>query len=76
MVTDTGIGILPEDLPFIFDRFYRADRTRSRDQGGSGLGLAIVHNIVQDRKGSIDVKSVAGLGSVFTVRFPTLGELH
>ena len=75
-VSDTGIGILPADLPYIFDRFYRADRSRSRNQGGSGLGLAIVQNIVQEHKGNIDVKSAPGQGSTFTLRLPIVRELN
>ncbi|WP_376794059.1 sensor histidine kinase [Thermogemmatispora sp.] len=69
-VNDTGIGIAPEDLPFIFERFYRADRVRSREPGGSGLGLAIVRSIVQAHGGSVDVESRPGQGSTFTIRLP------
>ena len=75
-VSDTGIGILPEDLPYIFDRFYRVDRARSRDRGGSGLGLAIVQNIVHEHNGNIEVQSASGQGSTFSVRLPIVGELH
>ena len=75
-VSDTGIGILPEDLPYIFDRFYRADRARSRDRGGSGLGLAIVQNIVHEHNGNIEVQSASGQGSTFSVSLPIVGELH
>jgi signal transduction histidine kinase len=70
-VTDTGIGIAPEDLPHIFERFYRADRARSRDRGGSGLGLAIVQSIVREQEGSIEVESTPGKGSMFTLKLPT-----
>ena len=73
-VSDTGIGILPEDLPHIFERFYRADRARSRDRGGSGLGLAIVQSIVQEHHGSVEVESTPGKGSTFTLRLPVVGE--
>ena len=69
-VSDTGIGILPEDLPHIFERFYRADRARSRERGGSGLGLAIAQNIVRELQGSIEVESTPGKGSTFTVKLP------
>jgi two-component system, OmpR family, sensor kinase len=69
-VSDTGIGILPEDLPHIFERFYRADRARSRDRGGSGLGLTIVQSIVQEHEGSIEVESTPGKGSTFTLKLP------
>ena len=69
-VSDTGIGITPGDLPHIFDRFYRADRARSRDRGGSGLGLAIVHSIIQEHQGAIEVESTPGKGSTFTLRLP------
>jgi len=75
-VSDTGIGILPEDLPNIFERFYRADRARSRDRGGTGLGLTIVQNIVQEHKGNIDVESTPGRGSTFTLRLPMVRDLN
>ena len=69
-VKDTGIGISLEDLPHIFERFYRADRARSRDQGGSGLGLSIAQSILQEHQGKIDVVSTQGKGSTFTIRLP------
>ncbi len=75
-VSDTGIGILPEDLPHIFERFYRADRARSRDHGGTGLGLTIVQNIVQEHEGNIEVESTPGRGSTFTLKLPVASELN
>jgi two-component system OmpR family sensor kinase len=73
-VKDTGIGISPEELPHIFERFYRADHTRPRDRGGSGLGLAIVQGIVQEHQGSIEVESTPGKGSTFTLKLPIVKE--
>ncbi|MPZ15407.1 MAG: HAMP domain-containing protein [Chloroflexi bacterium] len=70
-VADTGIGIPPEHLPRIFDRFYRVDRARSRAQGGSGLGLAIVRQVADDHSGDVRVSSRPGMGSSFTVVLPT-----
>jgi two-component system, OmpR family, sensor kinase len=75
-VSDTGIGILPEDLPYIFERFYRADRARSRDREGTGLGLTIVQNIVQEHAGKIEVESTPGQGSTFTLRLPKVCDLN
>jgi signal transduction histidine kinase len=69
-VKDTGIGISSEDLPFVFDRFYRVDRARSRDQGGVGLGLAIGQWITHAHGGTIRVESELNVGSQFTVRLP------
>jgi len=69
-IADTGIGIGPEDLPHIFDRFYRVDKSRSRLQGGSGLGLAIVKKIIEEHDGTISVTSTAGKGSTFFITLP------
>lgn len=69
-VADTGPGISGEDLPHVFDRFYRADRSRSRAQGGSGLGLAIARELVKAHGGSIWVESTPGRGSKFTFVLP------
>jgi signal transduction histidine kinase len=69
-VTDTGIGIAPEDQAHIFDRFWRADKVRSRETGGVGLGLSIARWIVEQHHGTITVESELGKGSVFCVSFP------
>jgi len=69
-VSDTGIGIEADDLPHIFERFWRADRSRSRATGGTGIGLAIVRELVIAHEGRIDVDSVPGQGSRFRVSFP------
>ncbi|MCP5548984.1 MAG: HAMP domain-containing protein [Akkermansiaceae bacterium] len=69
-VEDTGIGITEEDLPHVFDRFYRADKSRSRAEGRHGLGLAICKGIVESQGATIGVTSEPGAGSVFTVRWP------
>ncbi|MBI4302946.1 MAG: HAMP domain-containing protein [Chloroflexi bacterium] len=65
-VADTGIGIAPEELPHIFDRFYRVDKARSRASGGTGLGLAIVKRIAEQHGGKVTVASQPGKGSTFT----------
>jgi signal transduction histidine kinase len=69
-VADDGIGIAAQDVPRIFERFYRVDKARSRDTGGTGLGLSIVKNTVERQGGSIIVDSQLGKGSVFTLVFP------
>src|SRR5690348_1190955 len=69
-VTDTGIGIDPEDQPHVFERFYRSDKARDRDQAGSGLGLAIAKWIVETHSGEIATASQPGMGSTFTVLLP------
>lgn len=69
-VQDTGIGINPEDMPYIFDRFYRADSARPADKGGTGLGLAIVRKVVDIHAGKIEVESTPGEGSTFKVWLP------
>ena len=72
-VSDTGGGIAPADLPHVFDRFWRADRSRSRATGGRGLGLAITRQLVVAHGGTVTAASTPGAGSTFTVRLP--GEL-
>lgn len=69
-VQDTGVGIAPEQIEHVFDRFWRADRSRSYHAGGAGLGLAIAQAIAQNHGGSISITSQLGVGSCFTVRLP------
>jgi signal transduction histidine kinase len=72
-VSDTGTGIPAEGLPHVFDRFYRADKSRSRASGGAGLGLTIVKQLVEAHGGWITVKSPAddsGTGTQFDIRLP------
>ncbi len=74
-VKDTGIGIPPNELPHVFERFYRGDRSRSRHQGSSGLGLSITAHIVQLHEGHIQVESTPGIGSTFTIWLPVSREM-
>ncbi|ALL65886.1 Phosphate regulon sensor protein PhoR [Paraburkholderia caribensis MBA4] len=69
-VVDSGLGIPAADIPRLTERFYRVDRSRSRDTGGTGLGLAIVKHVLQRHDAQLEVKSEEGRGSTFTVRFP------
>ncbi|MEC3982697.1 sensor histidine kinase [Amycolatopsis sp. H20-H5] len=69
-VTDTGEGIAADELPQVFDRFWRADKSRSRPAGGSGLGLAIVKKLMEAHDGTVTAASTAGEGSTFTLRLP------
>lgn len=66
-ITDTGIGIDENDIPFIFERFYRTDISRQRKTGGSGIGLTIVKSIIKAHNGKIEVESKKGKGSKFTI---------
>jgi heavy metal sensor kinase len=72
-IADTGIGIPPEHLPHIFERFYRVDKARARADGGVGLGLAIAKIIAESHKGKIEVESELGKGTTFTISLPLKG---
>jgi len=73
-VRDTGVGIAPEDMPYVFDRFYRAEKSRARADGGSGLGLAIARHLVEAHGGRIGVESEPGRGSHFFFTLPIVSR--
>ena len=73
-VSDDGVGVQEADLPHIFERFYRADTSRTRATGGSGLGLAIVKTIVEAHQGAITVESTVGEGTSFRIVLPKLAS--
>jgi two-component system phosphate regulon sensor histidine kinase PhoR len=69
-VQDTGIGIAPQHIPRLTERFYRVDRSRSRETGGTGLGLAIVKHVLSRHQGRLEIESEPGRGSTFSAVFP------
>ena len=73
-IEDTGIGINEKDLPFIFNRFYRGDESRSRETGGSGIGLAIAKAVVSAHDGEIEIKSKQGEGTRISIIFKKANE--
>jgi two-component system phosphate regulon sensor histidine kinase PhoR len=74
-VSDSGIGIAPEHIPRLTERFYRVDRSRSRETGGTGLGLAIVKHIANRHQAHLEVVSEEGKGSTFSIVFPAKRSL-
>ena len=72
----SDLGIPEEHIPHLFDRFYRVDASRSRDQGGSGLGLNIVAWVTEAHGGNISVQSTVGQGTTFTVQFPVQNRMN
>ncbi len=75
-VSDNGIGITQESIPFIFERFYKDDKARSRPSNGSGIGLSLVHSIIYEHKGHVTVDSVQDEGTSFIVTLPYAEELY
>lgn len=75
-ITDTGEGIPPQHISRIFERFYRVDKSRSREKGGTGLGLAIVKHILEGHKSKAEVQSTVGKGSVFSFKLPRTRLYH
>lgn len=73
-VADSGPGIAPEDLPYVFQRFYRADKARQRQEGGSGLGLAIAKSLIAQHNGRLWVESAPGAGATFKLTLPVAGK--
>jgi signal transduction histidine kinase len=73
-ISDTGIGIPLDSVPRVFDRFYRVDKSRSRELGGTGLGLSIAKALVERHRGRIEVESTVGKGSTFRVYLPMMGD--
>ena len=69
-MADDGPGIAAEDLPLVFERFWRAEKSRSRQTGGSGLGLAIVRKLVEAHGGTVNAARPPGAGATFTIRLP------
>lgn len=74
-VEDTGVGIMPDELPYVFDRFYRGANTKARSDEGTGIGLALVRELTEIHGGTVDVHSVVGRGTRFRVSFPLLSML-
>jgi signal transduction histidine kinase len=75
-VSDTGVGIAPEEVPKIFDKFYRSKHPKTRQVIGTGLGLAIVKGVVEAHRGSVRIESELGVGTTFRVLLPGLVEEH
>ena len=74
-IRDNGVGIPKEDLPHVFERFYRVEKARSSDKGGTGLGLAIAREFAKAHGGSISVESEVSVGTTFIVTLPKEGKL-
>ena len=74
LIKDTGIGIPEDQIPHVFDRFWRADKARSRREGGTGLGLSIVKAIAKSHGGKVSVTSEVGVGSCFQVKLPLMNS--
>jgi len=70
LISDTGVGIPSQDLPRIFERFYRVDKARSRQVGGTGLGLSIVKHVIERMTGTVTVDSQVGKGTIFQILLP------
>lgn len=75
-VADNGGGIAPEDLPYVFERSFRGDKSRHGQEGETGLGLAIARSLVEAQSGSISVESAPDQGTVFTILFPAHDQLE